>query len=459
MGAGTTIRIKKGYDLPLEGAPKAEIADAGASGLVTVYPGEYKGVKPRLKVAEGDKVKRGTVLFYNKKNDAMKVRSPAAGVVKSIVLGERRVIERIVIEAAGADDVESLPRFDLDGIMGLDRDKLVAHLLDTGLLSLIRQRPFSGMADPAAKPKSIFVNGMATAPFQADPNLLVRGEEMAFQAGLNALARLTAGPVFLCLDGRTQHPSAALSAAKNVQVHHFSGPHPSGNTSVHIHYLDPIEPHDVVWTTTVADTILLGKLLLDGALPASRVIALGGPGVKPDARRHYRVRIGESLSHILKDRLADGEQRIVRGDALSGMTARADESLRVSDSALFVLPEGRERFFMGWLMPGWSAFSRSPTFLSTWLRRGAKWALDTNKHGSNRAMVLTGLYDRYLPMNIMVDFLVRAILAKDTDEAIKLGILETDPEDFALCAFACPSKFDLVGIVRQGLEQIEREGI
>ena len=203
----------------------------------------------------------------------------------------------------------------------------------------------------------------------------------------------------------------------------------------------------------------MGQLLLRGEPPSTRVVALGGPGVKPEARKHYRMPIGAPLSRLLEGKLEAGEQRILHGDALSGTVLSMDDSLPFFASSLTVLPENHDRPFMGWLAPGWDLFSWSRTFLSTWLRRNREWALNTRKRGESRPMILTGLYDRYVPMNIMTDFLVRAVLAHDTDEAISLGILETDPEDFALCSFVCPSKIDVSGVIRQGLDEIEKEGL
>ena len=445
-------------DIRLAGAPQPETADVTSSGLITVYPTDF-GIKPRLLVKEGDQVKRGSPLFLNKKNEAMKFRSPAGGTVKSIVVGERRVIERIVVETAKNESVETFPKYAAEQVLSLTHDQILGILLDTGLLALVRQRPFLKMADQAAKPKSIFVNAMNTAPFQANANVAIKGYETAFQAGLNALTRLTTGKVFLCLDGKAEGLSPALTAAQHVSIHYFDGPHPSGNTSVHIHYLDPVKPHEIVWTVKATDVAQIGRLLTEGAIPADRIVSLGGPGVKENDRKHYRVRVGESLRALLDGKLESGEQRVILGDVLSGCTTSQDASLHFLDTAITVLPEDRERHYLGWIMPGLTVFSQSRTFLSRWLRPKATWSLGTNTHGSKRTMVLTGLYDRFMPMNIMVDYLVRAILAHDTDEAVKLGLLEVAPEDVALCAFVCPSKMDLVDIIRQGLDEVEKEGI
>ena len=452
-----TIKIKKGLDLPLIGAPQAEVTEVAFPQQVTVYPQDFSPIKPRLEVAEGDTVKRGSVLFHDKKNEALKFRSPAAGRVAKIVLGKRRALEQIIIDVEG-DESESFSTHTLDAISGLSREDVLAHLQDTGFLSLIRQRPFSRMADPGATPKSIFVNGMNTGSFRPDIHVIIQGQEAAFQAGLNILGRLTEGDVHLCLNAKPANPSKAVLEAKNVKVHTFSGPSPAGNTSVHIHNIDPISPNDIVWTAQAADVIQIGRLFLEGATPGTKVISIAGPGVKEAARKYYKVNVGAPLSSVLNGQLDSDEPRVISGDALCGKAIGIDSGVPFFGSGITVLHEGRERFFMSWAGPGLGRFSVQRTFLSRWLTPGKSWPLTTSQNGSKRAMVLTGVYDKYMPMRIMTDFLVRAVIANDTDEAIKLGILETEPEDFALCAFACPSKTDIVGIIRNGLEAIERKG-
>ena len=454
-----SFSIKKGLDIRLKGAPESVVVDAPAADRVSVYPHDIAGIKPRLMVAEGAAVKRGTPLCYDKRNEALRVTSPAGGVVESIVYGPRRSLEKLVIKVDAQEQVESYTRYQKGEIAGLNRETLLAHLQATGLLALIRQRPFSRIANPLVTPKSIFVNGMNTAPFTPELNVVVKGRELAFQAGLDALSRLTPGKVFLCLDGRIAN-APALTGARQVEVHSFEGPHPAGNTSVHISRLDPMKPTDVVWTIKGADVIQIGQLLLNGEVPDSRIITLAGPGVMEGARNYYRVRHGQSLASLLKGKLAEGETRILRGDIFSGVKTTTEDGLHIEDQALTVLMEDRERHLLGWATPGFSFFSASRAFASTWLG-GLKreWALGTNQHGELRPMVQTGLYDQYLPLNIMTDYLVRAVLANDTDEAVKLGLLETDPEDFAVCAFACPSKMDLMAIIKKGLADVEKEGI
>lgn len=454
-----TIQIRKGLDLPLAGAPERELADAPASPTVALDLTDWTGLKFRLRMAEGDTVRRGDALAEDKKNPARKVCAPAAGRIRAIQYGPRRALERIVIERAAADEAVDFGRVDANAVRTLSRDQVLERLGASGLWAAIRQRPFSRAADFAAQPKAIFVNGMNSAPFLPDLHTIVRGREAAFQAGLDALTRLTTGPVHLCLAANPADPSPAVLNAARVIIHYFAGPHPAGNTSVHIHHIDPIRPHDVVWTVRGAQVIQLGRLLLEGTLPAERIVALGGSGVRPEARRYYRLQAGAELAPLLKGRLIDAPTRLVRGDILAGAAQDPAGYLAPDTEALHAVPERAERSFLGWMGPGFGKYSLSRTFLSTWLQRGRSWALTTQLGGAHRAMIVTGLYDRYVPMRIMTDFLLRAVLAHDTDEAVQLGLLETDPEDFALCAFACPSKVDVMGIIRRGLEEVESEGI
>ncbi len=455
-----SIRIKKGLDIPLSGKPGPTIEPhVLPTDTVYVHPAEFEGVKAKLLVEEGAAVKRGSPLFFNKRLTTLQFLSPGGGRVEEIKYGPRRVIERITIRLDSKEEVEAFKKYSPEQISGLDRAEIIGHLLATGFWAHIKQRPFSRIADPEATPKSIFVNAMNTAPFQPDFHVIVKGHEQAFQAGLDLLTRLTDGDVHLCLAAEAENSSKAVTEARNVQIHAFSGPHPSGNSSVHIHHVDPMDPHDKVWVVRAVDLITIGRLFLDGEYPADRTISFGGPGVRPEACRYYRLRHGAALAPLLEERLRDGEHRIVCGDGLSGAEVDAGGGLPFYGSGLTVIPEERERLFMGWFAPGWNRYSPSRTFLSTWFRRNHAWNLNSNLNGSRRAMVLTGLYDTVMPMNIMVDFLVRAVLAHDTDEAIALGILETDPEDFALCSFICPSKMELSHIIRQGLDEIEQEGI
>ncbi|MEN8256034.1 MAG: Na(+)-translocating NADH-quinone reductase subunit A [Verrucomicrobiota bacterium] len=448
------FKIKKGFDIKVLGKPAPVIEDYASPPLFAVYPSEFEGIKPRLKVAAGDSIKRGDILFENKKNEKMLFRSPCCGTVKAVNLGARRFPVEILIEAATEEESVTFKTHTRDTVGQLTREQVVEHLLNTGLWPLIKQRPFSKIADPNAAPKAVFINAASSAPFQADFSVVLKGDEEAFQTGINALAKLTDGKVHLCKSGGSDIPDFG-----NAESHTFSGPHPSGNASVHINRISPILPHDTIYTITAQDVILIGKLLLTGELPRTKVVALGGPAIKEEFRKHYRVQIGASLQPLLEQALETGEIRLVSGNMLWGDTVKPDTCVRYYGSEFTALEEDRSRHLMGWTTPGLLQYSSHRVNLSSLLGKTKLWKLGTNLHGSHRAMVVTGWMDRHQPLNIMTDYLVRACLAHDTDEMIQLGILETAPEDFALAAFVDPHKTDVCGIIKRGLEEIEAEGI
>ncbi len=422
---------------------------------VAVMPVEIAGMKARVLVAVGDRVKRGTPLVANKRNPAFRLCSPAAGRVVSVDLGPRRVVERIVIERDGdeAEDFGTAGR----PIESMSREEVLGVLQASGLLALIEQRPYGISADPQAKPKSIFVNAMATAPFGVDPGAALAGRVAEFHAGLQVLGRLPHGPVHLVVPAGGVLPEAIATIGSLARLHTVSGPHPAGNTSVHIHHIDPIRPGDVVWAARAADVAAIGELFLSGRFPVERVVALGGPAVIHGKARHYRVPWGCALADLLNGRIT-ADVRVIAGDVLSGASVPPDGYLPLRSTSVTVIPEDRSRHLLAWANPFAAGVSASRLFLSSWLRPKPQ-ALGTNRHGAVRAMIVTGLYDRFLPMRVRLDFLIRAILARDWEEAVQLGLLEIVPEDVALAAYACPSKMDLVGIVREGLRLAAAEGI
>lgn len=449
--------IKRGLSIPLEGKPSSECVAALEFPVCKISPSEYPGLKHKLLVDEGDAVRAGDPLVACKRREGLRIVSPVAGTVRAIVYGERRAVDAIEIEPSSAGDGAAFPSYGADEIRDLPREKVLEQLLTSGLFCSIIQRPFSHVPEVDAVPKSIFVNAMETGPYHADPAVVLRDQGAALQAAVDALGRLTEGAVHVC----SGDPSQLLPILdlERAEKHVFDGPHPAGNASVHIHHVDPIRPGDTVWTIKARDAIAIGRLFLDGSLPTTRIVALGGPGIRPEARKHYRIRRGATLEPILRDALADGAYRLIQGDVLTGFEAEASSPLRDSADSLTAVYEVAERRFLGWLDPGFRTFSHSRTFLSNWLPGRRAYALNTDVNGSLRAMVKTGHYDRFLPLDLMADFLIRAVLAHDTDEAVQLGILETDPEDFALCSYVCPSKMDLMGVIRAGLDEVEAEGL
>lgn len=450
------FKTTKGLDIPLTGKPANDLVDCSLSSTAVIYPLEFAGIRQRIKVQVGDSVKRGAELLEDKRNENFKLRAPVGGTISEIKRGARRFVEQIVIDADHELDPEQFQKYSQEEILSLDRSTVMKQLVTTGYSAFIEQRPFSKIADPEIEPKSIFVNAMNTAPFSVDAGVVIKDDPDSFQAGLNLMTRLTSGSVYLCVP---KDSGAEFTGVKNVDVNAFSGPHPSGNSSFHISKLDPMSPSDTVWTVKAADLVLIGRLFLDGVLPESRIISLGGSGLENDGCRHYRVSMGGSLAPLFDKFLTNPQNRIIYGSVLAGRSISSDAHLGLGQSSVTVIPEDRERHFLGWTMPGFNQFSYSRLVASSWLPWKKKWNLATNRHGDPRAMVLTGHYDKVMPLNIMVDYLIRAVLAGDTDEAIRLGILETAPEDFALCDFICPSKIEVQGIIKNGLEMIEEEGI
>ena len=448
--------ITKGFNIKVLGDPQPIIEELGSQTRFAVYPSEFEGIKPRLEVKVGDLVKRGQVLFFNKRMDKTLFRSPCAGVIKEINLGPRRFPVEIIIEADAQGESETFQSYAAQEILGLERTALCEHILHAGLWPLIKQRPFNKIADPYTVPKAVFVNAANSAPFQADFSLVLQGDESAFQAGINALSRLTEGAVHICTSA-----GVTLPEFEHAQSHTFAGKYPSGNTSVHINRIAPILPQDTVYTLTAQDVILLGKLLLTGELPKTKVVALAGPAVKEAYRKYYRIPFGASLEPLFSEALQGEEVRIINGHIMWGDQVSANACAHFYGSEYFALEEDRSRHLLGWTMPGLFQYSSHRVNLSSLMGLGKtnKWNLGTSQHGSHRAMVVTGWMDKHQPLNIMSDFIVRAALAKDTDEMVQLGILETDPEDFAIASFVDPHKTDVCAIIKDGLAAIEEEGI
>ena len=449
-----TYKISKGFDVKVLGQPEPVIEELGGQTRFAVYPSEFEGIKPRLQVKVGDKVKRGQVLFFNKRMDRTLFRSPCCGTISAINLGARRFPIEILIDADVNEESETFKSYTTESILQTSREELTAHLLESGMWPLIKQRPFNKIADPDRTPKAVFINAANSAPFQADFSVILKGDEDAFQAGVNALSRLTEGQVHLCTSAGIELPSF-----DHVEMHTFAGKYPSGNTSVHINRISPILPNDTVYTITAQNVILLGKLLTTGELPRTKVVALAGPAVKESARKYYRVPLGASLEGALADNFEGEEIRLINGNIMWGDQVKLDTCAHFYGSEYFAIEEDRSRHLLGWTMPGLCQYSSHRVNLSTLLGMTHKWKLGTSLHGSHRAMVVTGWMDKHQPLNIMTDFLIRAAMAHDTDEMVQLGILETDPEDFAIASFVDPHKTDVCNIIKQGLAEIEEEGI
>ncbi|MEH8028383.1 Na(+)-translocating NADH-quinone reductase subunit A [Gallibacterium anatis] len=445
------ITIKKGLDLPIAGKPAQVIHDGAAITEVAVLGEEYVGMRPSMKVREGDVVKKGQVLFEDKKNPGVVFTAPASGTVTAINRGAKRVLQSVVIKLEGESQM-TFAKYSIEQLANLTVEQVKQNLVESGLWTALRTRPFSKIPAIDSKPSSIFVNAMDTNPLAAEPAFIIKENAEAFQNGLTVLSRLNEGKLFVCKAAGTSIPTINAS---NVQVEEFSGPHPAGLSGTHIHFLDPVSISKFVWYINYQDVIAIGKLFTAGELYVDRVVSLAGPQVKNP--RLVRTRLGANLNELTAGELADGENRVISGSVLNGHTAVAPVNylgryaLQVS-----VIAEGREKEFLGWIMPGANKYSITRTVLGHF---GHKlFNFTTALNGGHRAMVPIGAYERVMPLDIIPTLLLRDLSAGDTDSAQALGCLELDEEDLALCTFVCPGKNDYGPMLRAALDKIEKEG-
>ncbi len=457
---------KKGLDLPITGAPEQRVSDAKVSARVAVNAVDAVGMKPSFRVKVGDTVKRGQVLFEDKKTPGVLFTAPGAGTVAAINRGERRALQTVVIDLAESErgdaagngvsegDCVAFDSYGGKAVSELDADAVKALLLESGLWTALRTRPFSKVPAPETRPHSIFVTAMDTNPLAPSMEVIAKDRDDAMNAGLAALKKLTDGEVFFC-----KAPGSAVKPADNtgVRVEEFQGPHPSGLPGLHIHLLDPVSRNKTVWHIGLQDVIAMGILFQSGKLDVSRIVSLAGPSVKNP--RLLRTRLGADLNALTEGEIAEGEQRIISGSVLSGRTAMGDVHgyLGRYHQQVSVLAEGREREFMGWLAPGREKFSITNTFISK-LVPGKKFAFTTATNGSQRAMVPIGMYEKVMPMDILPTFLLRALVMDDLERAEQLGCLELDEEDLALSTLVSPGKTDYGPVLRRNLNTIEKEG-
>lgn len=445
------ITIKKGLDLPIAGKPAQVIHDGAAITEVAVLGEEYVGMRPSMKVREGDVVKKGQVLFEDKKNPGVVFTAPASGTVTAINRGAKRVLQSVVIKLEGESQM-TFAKYSIEQLANLTVEQVKQNLVESGLWTALRTRPFSKIPAIDSKPSSIFVNAMDTNPLAAEPALIIKENAEAFQNGLTVLSRLNEGKLFVCKAAGTSIPTINAS---NVQVEEFSGPHPAGLSGTHIHFLDPVSISKFVWYINYQDVIAIGKLFTTGELYVDRVVSLAGPQVKNP--RLVRTRLGANLNELTAGELADGENRVISGSVLNGHTAVAPVNylghyaLQVS-----VIAEGREKEFLGWISPGSNKFSITRTVLGHFGHKLFKFTSAIN--GGHRAMVPIGTYERVMPLDIIPTLLLRDLSAGDTDSAQALGCLELDEEDLALCTFVCPGKNEYGPMLRAALDKIEKEG-
>ncbi len=449
-------RLTRGLDLPLAGEPEQVVHAARAMTRVALLADDFVGLKPTFHVAPGDRVRRGQLLFEDKTTPGVRHTSPAAGTVAALHRGERRAFQSLVIEVAAEDRPDAQVGFAHYGGAApdtLSAEAVRALLLESGLWTALRTRPFSRVPAPASTPYALYVTAIDTRPHSPAVDVVLAGREADFATGVACLSRLCPGTTHVCV---APESTLSLPAVANVRVQVFDGPHPAGNAGTHIHLLSPVDLKRTVWHIGYQDVAAIGRLFTTGQLDVERVVALAGPSVlRP---RLLRTRLGASTEQLTRGELAPGVQRTVAGSVLDGRTAQGEVTgfLGRYHQQLSVLAEATEREFFGWIAPGADKFSVGGVVLGAW-RRAPKLALNTTTNGGSRAMVPIGSFERVMPLDLMPTFLLRALLMKDDERAETLGALELDEEDLALCTFVCPGKAEYGPLLRAALARIEKE--
>lgn len=443
--------LKKGHNIKLTGEASPIVHESQVQRFA-VRPSNFRGNAPipKLLVAEGDEVKAGDPLFYDKTREGIKYVAPVSGEVVEIRRGQKRAITDVVILA---DKEQKYRVLDAPSVSESSREDIQSFLQQNGGWNLINQRPFDIVPDVDVVPRDIFISTFSTAPLAADRSLLVEGKGAAFQKGLNVLNKLTDGKVFLSLKSTEDNP--VFTQAMGVEKHYFSGPHPAGNVGVQIHHIKPINANEPVWTLGVQEVITLGKLFTEKKFDGSRVIAIAG-GPLAEAK-YVKTYMGANIADLLNGQDVRENNRIVCGDVLSGKKTSMDSFLNYSDTQITVLKEGNDHELFGWLLPIKPRPSVSKTYPG-FLMPNYSYEANTNTHGEKRAFVVTGGYEKLLPMDIHVQHLMKAILANDIEKMEGLGITELSEEDIALAEFSDISKQPMQSILRQGLDLIREQG-
>ncbi len=436
--------------MPILGTPDQRIDEGRVVTKVAVLGNDYIGLKPTMLVKVGDTVKLGQPLFEDKKTPGVFVTAPAAGKVVEVNRGEKRALLSVVIEKSGKDQVE-FQSYEASDLSSLSDDKLRENLIQSGMWTAFRTRPFNKIPAVDAKADAIFVTAIDTNPLSANPQIVIAEEKEAFKQGLDVLTSFDV-PVHLCKAAGVEIPTS-----KGIQVSEFSGPHPAGNASTHIHFVMPVNANRTVWTVGYQDVIAIGKLFVLGRLDTNRVIALGGP--KVDSPRLLRTQLGADIIELVSESIHDGENRLISGSVLNGSVAEDTVAyLGRYDQQITVIDEDRERRFMGWIAPGANRFSKTNAFLSSIFGRGKLFNLTSSQNGSPRPIVPIGVYEQVMPLDILPTPLLKAIVVKDTDTLQQLGGLELVEEDLALFTYVDPGKHDFGPVFRENLTQIELEG-
>lgn len=445
------IKIKKGLDLPIAGAPEQQIHEGKAVSRVALLGEEYNGMRPTMHVQVGDKVKKGQLVFEDKKNPGVKFTAPSAGEIVEVNRGAKRVLQSVVIKKEGNDSV-TFKTFDDSSLKSASREELEAVLVESGMWTAFRTRPFSKIPVLGSEANAIFVSAMDSNPLAADPSVVIAQREECFVHGLLALTRLTKGKVFVCSAPDKNIPTGGV----NVVEETFSGPHPAGLVGTHIHFLAPASLEKVAWHLNYQDVIAMGTLLKTGEIDNQRVVAIAGPAAsKP---RLLRTELGADLTELTSGEVLGNEVRVISGSVLQGTHAHGVHGyLGRYHVQVSLIKEDREKKFFGWITPGSDKHSVTRAYLGH-LSGNKAFDMTTTTNGSDRSMVPIGNYERIMPLDIVPTLFLRDIISGDTESAQSMGCLELDEEDLALCTYVCPGKYNYGPILRECLTTIEKEG-
>ena len=443
--------LKKGYDIRLKGAAEQKYLNVSQPNLFALKPTDFIGIAPipKLKVKEGEEVKAGEALFFDKPSPEIIYSAPVSGEIVEVRRGAKRAITEIIILADSEVKFHEFGKMDPGAA---SREDIVNRLLASGAWVLMRQRPYNVVPKPTDVPRDIFVSCFDTAPLAADQNFLIQGKEQHFQAGLKVLSKLTNGSVHL---GVTSTSAEVFKRAEGAKVHGFKGPHPAGNVGVHIHHAAPISKGEIVWTIKPQDVAIIGKLFSEGIYDAERTIAIAGDELKETG--YFKTRVGANIKPLVEGNLQQDNVRYISGNVLSGTRINADGFMGIFDDLLTVIEEGNKHEFLGWLFPSYPRPSLSRTFPS-FLFPNREYHVNSNNHGEERAFVMSGQYERVMPMDVYPQHLIKSIMYQDFDQMEGLGIYEVVEEDLALCEFVCTSKQPVQKILREGLDLMRIEG-
>jgi Na+-transporting NADH:ubiquinone oxidoreductase subunit A len=450
---GDVIKLKKGFNINIQGRAVKEVNTTVKPTTFAVNPKDFNGLAPipKLLVAEKQEVKAGEPLFYDRSLEGVNFCAPVSGEIIEIRRGAKRSLEEIVILADAENKYKEFTKADPNT---LSSEEVKTQLKESGAWIFLRERPYNLVANPTNTPKAIFISGFDSAPLAPNYNFTLQGLAKEFQAGIDALRKLTAGKVHLSLDA-TLKQNDTFTSAKNVTKHYFEGKHPAGVVGVQIHHIDPINKGDIVWTVNPAHVVVIGRLFTEGRFNTEQVVAVAGCEVK--SPKYFKTYQGANVENFLKDNLLNDNTRTISGNVLTGKQIKGNGFLGFFDQLVTVIEEGDQYEMFGWLLPSYARPSLSPTIPWSSINPEETFKVNTNLNGEHRAYVVSGEYESVLPMDLYPQHLIKAILSNDFENMEGLGIYEVVEEDLAICEFVCTSKTNVQELLRQGLEYVREQ--